>query len=206
MTSQELIPDAPAHGTSNSEVETKNERGQGGRRVGLLTPATTDGPSTSWEWLTENELEKQANTFSECFEMVDIHDRAMSHQEALSKAMSRGRTPTRLKITIKPMVIDKEDPQFVAKWETAIRQSEQKLANILIEHLKETATKTNLAIRELGKETLTLKAIDPSRAKDVIDRTLEEAQVKRNEKQENRKKRKAKNNNTVANKKPRKDT
>ena len=70
-------------------------------------------------------------------------------------------------------------------------ESEQKLANILIEHLKETATKTNLAIRELGKETLTLKAIDPSRAKDVIERTLEEAQVKRNEKQENRKKRKA---------------
>ena len=123
--------------------------------------------------------------------MVDIYDRASNHQEALSKAISRGRTSTRLTITIKPMVIDKEDPEFVAKWETAIKRCEQKLANTIIEHLKNTATKINLAIRALGKNTFqTLKVIDPSRAKDVIERILEEAQVKRTEKQENRKKQK----------------
>ena len=97
-----------------------------------------------------------------------------------------------MKITIKPMVIDKDEPEFVAKWELAIRQCEQKLANTIIEHLNNTATNTNLTIRSLGKDTFqALKAIDPSRAKEVMERTLEEAQTKRTEKLENRKKRKA---------------
>lgn len=97
-------------------------------------------------------------------ELVDTLDRPSSHQEALSKSFSRGRMPAKLKIAISPMVINKDNPTFVANWENACRESEKQLTQMIIDHLGNTITKTNLAIRSLSKEGFhSLKEIDKLR-------------------------------------------
>ena len=67
-------------------------------------------------------------------DLVDTLDRANGHLDALKAAKTRGRTPLKLRITIKPMVIEKDRPEFQAAWEQAIRNCENLLINTLIEH------------------------------------------------------------------------
>ena len=65
-------------------------------------------------------------------ELIVMLDRAKNHREALTKAIQRGHTLAKLKIT---MVINKEDPQFVAAWERAIKKCETSLVKIITDHL-----------------------------------------------------------------------
>ena len=232
MASQELIPDnsdsrtADQSGTTDEdpplasnqwarEQQEEEEEQDEFEQLGLLTqyigqpPRTrNDRGSTSANWFKKTETQKELLSFKERYlELTDTLDRASNHKEALSKAIARGRTPARLRITIKPMVIEKDDPKFISQWETAIRECEQKLATVIIDHLKTTADKTNVAIRTTSKETFQkLKNIDPAiDAGDTLKTTLAEAQQARNERTENRKRKRAENNGT-ANKRVPKDT
>ena len=72
---------------------------------------------------------------SQYLEDTEVLDRATAHLTALTKAESRGKTPAKLTITIKPMVIEKEDPQFKADWAKAIAESEKSLVQTLKNHL-----------------------------------------------------------------------
>ena len=210
-----MIPDNPR--TADSETTSalqltgkKPERG-GIRTTGapIGQPAKTDRSraTTSRDWLRQTELEREINTFKERYlELIDVLDRASSHQEALSKAAARDRTPARLKIQIKPMVIDKDNPTFVANWKKAVRECERKLTETIIDHLKNTAEKTNLTIRATTRETYgNLKTIDPDGATDILKQALADAEEKRQEKIEIRKKRKADTTSTATTKKFRKD-
>ena len=76
-----------------------------------------------------------ANFRSQYLEDTEVLDRATAHLTALTKAESRGKTPAKLTITIKPMVIEKEDPQFKADWAKAIAESEKSLVQTLKNHL-----------------------------------------------------------------------
>ena len=222
MTSQELIPDNPrtADSETTSEDSPSNQlaRNQNEEeefeQLGLLTqyigqPAKTDRSraTTSRDWLRQTELEREIDTFKERYlELIDVLDRASSHQEALSKAAARDRTPARLKIQIKPMVIDKDNPTFMANWEKAVRECERKLTETKIDHLNNTAEKTNLTIRATTKQTYgNLKTIDPDGATDILKQALADAEEKRQEKIEIRKKRKAETTSTATTKKFRKD-
>ena len=102
--------------------------------------------------------------------------------------MARQRTPSRLQIDIKPMVIDKDNPDFVASWDKAIKECENCLVQTILDYLKSTVTKTNLAIRATTKEAYqNLKKMQPSGAAQAVKQTLEEAEITRTEKAENRK-------------------
>ena len=231
MASQELIPDntdsctADRSGTTDEDpplassqwAREQEEEQDEFEQLGLLTQYIGQPPrtrndrgrtSTSADWFKKTEIEKELLSFKERYlKLTDTFDRASNNQEALSKAITRGRTPAKLRITIKPMVIEKDDPKFISKWETAIRDCEHKLATVIIDHLKETADKTNLTIRTTSKETFQkLKTIDPAiDAGDTLKTTLAEAQQTRTERIENRKRKRAENN-SATNKRAPKDT
>ena len=87
---------------------------------------------------------------------------------------------------------------FVSKWETAVRECEHKLATTIIDHLKNTADKTNMAIRAMSKETFkNLKTINPSGA----TRSRPSLRLKKQEPKRETRKRKRTENNNAANKK-----
>ena len=69
----------------------------------------------------ENAVEKQKNDFK-YLEFTELLDRATSYLESLSNAKSKGRTPTRLRITTKLVVVCSEDEDFKIKWAQACKQ------------------------------------------------------------------------------------
>ena len=80
--------------------------------------------------------------------------------------MTRHRTPVKLRINITPVVIDKEHPDFVTKWDRAIKQCEVTLIQTLVDHFNGVMKKTNVAIQTLTKEAYQgLKKIHPSGAR-----------------------------------------
>ena len=65
----------------------------------------------------------------------------------------KSRTLAKLKITIQPLVVQKEDAQFKKNWSAAIRASESNLVKCLCRHLERVISSTN---KEL--ETATTEA------------------------------------------------
>ena len=59
-------------------------------------------------------------------------DRAKAHLTSLNRAEVRGKI---LSINIKPIVLDKEDPEFKAEWAKAIAEVEKSLLRTLQTHL-----------------------------------------------------------------------
>ena len=207
--SETTSEDSPSNqlARNQNEEEEFEQLGLLTQYIGQLAKTDRSRATTSRDWLRQTELEKEIDTFKERYlELIDVLDRASSHQEALSKTAARDRTPARIKIQIKPMVIDKDNPTFVANWEKAVRECERKLTETIINHLKNTAEKTNLTIRATTKETYgNLKTIDPDGATDILKQALADAEEKRQEKIEIRKKRKADTISTATTKKFRKD-
>ena len=74
-------------------------------------------------------------------------DRAVAHQESLVSSKEKGRVPARLKITIQPMVINKEQYQFQQDWTRTCREGEERLMTVLINHLDNTIAATRSEIR-----------------------------------------------------------
>ena len=48
-------------------------------------------------------------------------DQARSHLDYLTRAIQKNRIPNRLKINVKPLVMNKENPAFQRKWNNTIR-------------------------------------------------------------------------------------
>ena len=95
-------------------------------------------------------------------------------------------------ITIKPLVIEKEDPTFKAEWNSAIEAAEKSLMVTLQNHLTRVVDKTTRKIRKTAKQTIKkLKQIhDDSTAKSIIEETITEADNDRKKRNETREKRK----------------
>ena len=67
---------------------------------------------------------------------TEVIDRATGHLESLEKATSRVRTPTKMAINIKPLVLNRDNEQFKTEWQAAIAESEKKLMKTVTDHLK----------------------------------------------------------------------
>ena len=141
-------------------------------------------------------------------ELTEDLDRATSHLESLRKAITRGRTPTGLKITLRPMVMHRDDPTFTRDWDETIRKSENEITTSIIKHLQRIVENRGNTIRENTKKCYkAIKTINPEKAKLEIEETLKMADEARQKKKDTKRKRKLeetpkwRNNN----KKPRKE-
>ena len=83
---------------------------------------------------------------SRYLEETDTLDRAKSHLASLNRAEVRGRTPAKLSITIRPMVIDKDNPEFKAEWNKAIEAAEKSLLKTLQTHLNKVDNNTTMIV------------------------------------------------------------
>ena len=111
---------------------------------------------------------------------TQILDRATNHLKSLQSATSDQRTPAKLRITIKPLVIQKDDPTFVTDWNNAIKTSEMMLCKSLIDHLNRVISSTKDEIRDMTDKTyLKIKKIDPTNAKTVIKTGIHQAEADR---------------------------
>ena len=141
-----------------------------------------------------NLVEQHMSRFKEVFlEKTDKLDRARNHLDSLTQAVQKNRIPNKLRINVKPLVIDKENPTFVRKWNDAIRRAELELTKNITEHLQDVIQQTNAIIRENIEETYhALRAADITidEAKRALEETLKQADSARKSKNEARQKRK----------------
>ena len=110
--------------------------------LGLLTQyigppvATADQTTVHRTNPDEREIDRITAEFKSKYEnLVDSLDRAKGHRTSLGQAKQRGRTPAKLQISIRPMVVNRENPEFQGNWERAVKQSEGILLDTLINHL-----------------------------------------------------------------------
>ena len=136
--------------------------------------------------LEKEELDKLKRKY---LQKAEICDRATSHLEALDKVVDSGRIPAKLKITTKPLVVNKDDPRFQSEWQAAIRQSENSLIDCIRTHLNRVIDNTNEEIRELTQKSfLTLRSSkDLERTSAKLKDTIREAEANRHEANESRK-------------------
>ena len=152
------------------------------------TTGTTERPLGNHR--KEARITTEVTSFMETYsELIDTLDRARNHKESLTRATQRGRIPAKLRITTKPMVVNREDPKFVSSWERTIRRCELTLIKTITDHLEDTIQNTNDTIRETTKTAYSaIKDIDtPERAKKAIETALASAERERNLRAENRK-------------------
>ena len=105
-------------------------------------------------------------------------DRARSHLDSLTHAVQKNRIPNKLRINVKPLVIDKENPTFVRKRNDAILKAELELTKAITEHLQDVIQQTNAIIWETTEKTYhALQAADIAidEVKKALEDTLKEA-------------------------------
>ena len=163
--------------------------------LGLLTQyigppvATADQTTVHRTNPDEREIDRITAEFKSKYEnLVDSLDRAKGHRTSLGQAKQRGRTPAKLQISIRPMVVNRENPKFQGNWERAVKQSEGILLDTLINHLDSFIQSTNEKIRNEAKDTWQrIKQIDASRAATLLQEALQQCEENRKAKAETRK-------------------
>ena len=176
--------DAPGPSNANQQTPVKNNRTKEFDDLGILTQfigkAAGESANNNINPTTSSINHLMDEFKEEYSNLVDTLDRAYSHLDALKAAKMRGRTPLKLRITIKPMVIKKDRTEFQTALERAIRNCKNLLLNKLIEHLKTNAMKTNNKIRATTKVTWTkIKAIDLDQVKSTLEEALKECKYER---------------------------
>ena len=138
------------------------------------------------------ELERLKRIF---LQKTEILDRATNHLESLTRAMEKGNTPAKLRITVKPLVVKADDPLFQKEWADAITDAQSKLITTIQRHLGRTARTANLQIREeTDKIRIQLSTSNTIQEVDAaIKNTLDEANRTRKHNNEQRIKRKLEN-------------
>ena len=157
--------------------------------IGLAQPANSTSKNRD---NTEQNIDKLTNKFKAKYEeLVDSLDRAKGHKLSFEQARQRGRTPNKLQITIKPMVVNRDNAEFQSDWDKAVKKSEGILLDALQTHLGKFIQTTNERIRETTKQTwLEIKAIDKDRASPAIKTALQQCEEQHIQKADNRRKRK----------------
>ena len=84
---------------------------------------------------------------------MDTLDRAENHKRV--RALRTEKIPPKLKLTIKLLIMKKEDLEFQAKWNQATKQAEHTLIRCLVEHLDNIMETTNSELQGSTKETPT---------------------------------------------------
>ena len=125
-----------------SNAETSSPTGdlqEESHSLGLLTQYLgSSGSSTQTRCKSnpEDVIEKQTEDFKKYLEFTELLDWANSHLESLLQAKSKARTPTRLQITTKPVVVHSEDEELKIKWAQPCRQGKLLLIEVLLNHLR----------------------------------------------------------------------
>ena len=83
---------------------------------------------------------------SRYLEETNTLDRAKSHLASLNRAEVRGKISAKLSITIRPMVIDMDNPEFKAEWNKAIEAAEKSLIKMLQTHLSRVDNNTTMIV------------------------------------------------------------
>ena len=140
--------------------------------LGLLTQYIGPRPSHQKTSTTNTEdqptelIEREMKAFKEKYAQ-ETHslDRACNHWEALKAAQAKNKIPAKLQITVKPQVINKEQPEFSNKWNSIVKTAEKDMMQCIIQHLESTQSDTRDSIRAISNETLNnLRQIDPTGA------------------------------------------
>lgn len=168
----------------------------------LLTQFIGPGPSRTQHkckktitGIRENALKLELDKFhNKYLAETDTLDRASGHLKALEKAKSRGHTPTKMAITIQPLVIQRNDETFKREWQTAVKHTENRLIETVQTHLSRIIDKANAEIRKNTNDTYRkLKVlIDKEAAQDKSEDALKKANNEREQKTELRLKRRHK--------------
>lgn len=124
---------------------------------------------------TSNELELLKKLY---IEKTTTLDRATNHKEALQSSLAKGKTPNKLQINIKPLVVNREDLAFISKWNQITKQCETDLTNCLINHLDKVAEESRQQIRSVCNETYMeiKKKNDPTTAKAMVVEAIRQAE------------------------------
>ena len=118
-------------------------------------------------------------------------DRTNSHLESLSQAKSKGRMPTRLRITTKPVVVHSKDEDLKIKWAQACRQGKLLLIQVLLDHLEKVIKETRNTLRDIsGHTNKTFKTANADTIKENMEEALRMANLERKQRNKNWKKRK----------------
>ena len=200
-TSQDLISDQQDELPSNQEM-IDNESSQSTTdlqaefdSLGLLTqylgPSGTSTTRRRRRTDPEDAVERQKQEFKRKYlDLTELIDRATGHLESLENARSKGRTPARLRITIKPVVVRGDDDNFKIKWAQACKRAELLLIQVLLDHLQNVIRETRDALRDISGQTYKMfKTTNADTAKDNIEEALKTANSERTQRQEDRKKR-----------------
>ena len=125
-----------------------------------------------------------------------------------TRTVQKNRIPNKLRINVKPLIIDKENPTFVRKWNDAICKAKLELTKIITEHLQDIIQWTIAIIYETTEKTYhALQAADIAidEVEKALEDTLKEADYARKSNNKARQKRKLKaaanNQKTKKNKK-----
>ena len=124
-------------------------------------------------------------------EFTELLDRAISQLESLLQAKTKGITPTRLRITTKPVVVRSEDEALKIKWAQTFRQCELLPIEVLLNHSEKVIKETRSTLRDISGDTYkAFKKVNAKTAKANIKDALKTTNNERKQRTENRKKRK----------------
>ena len=119
--------DDPGPSNSNQETPATSDWNDKFDDLGTLTQFIGKAPgesSANNENPTMSRITLLAAEFKEeCSELIENLERANVHLDSLKAAKLKGRTPLKLRITIKPMVIEKERTEFQKAWKQATKSA-----------------------------------------------------------------------------------
>ena len=180
--------------------------------IGPPSQPTGNGGHTSSSEMNDSSVERQeTDKLRRAFlQQTETMDRANNHLESLTKATERDRIPNKLRINVKPLVVNGNNPLFQREWSEVIAESLTKLIATLQRHFSRTARAANLKIRELTEEARNRlgTVYSQEQTKTILEATLEEANKTRHENNQNRQKRKLDNQqkrSSQSNKRTKKD-
>ena len=129
----------------------------------------------------EDIIQKLTEDFKKKYlEFTELLDRATSHLELLLLAKSKGRTPARLRITTKPVVVRSDDDDLKLQWAQACRQGELLLIEVLINHLEKVIKETRGILRDVSGQTYKeFKKANATNAKENMEEALKRADTER---------------------------
>lgn len=112
---------------------------------------------------------------------MEVLNRARAHLQSLQKAEAQGKTPAKMAIAIKPMVLEKDDSRFKTEWAAAIQDAERNFSKTIQSQLTRVVNKTTDKIRTNVRQTICkLKiSLDNASAKLAVKEAIREADQER---------------------------
>ena len=204
-----LVPSNQQAGAENTQNDKEDDLATLGLLTQYIGPLKTNPNKPSSKTSEDRRILNLTEQLKDDYvELTEDLDRATSHLESLRKAITRGRTPTGLKITLRPMVMHRDDPTFTRDWDETIKRCENEIITTIIKHLQRIVENRGNTIRGNTERCYkAIKTINPNKAKLEIEKTLKMADEAHQKKKDTKRKQKleAKTPKWKNNKKTRKE-